>query len=120
MGQGSESQFCGGTNPACMGLLFKIQEHIKSMDEKQEALLYSHTEINKKLFVGNGVPPFSTRLDRLEQDKTRLNRHFVVIYTAVVGALAVIVFNALSGRVHIGGENSSSSYSTETRTNTRP
>jgi hypothetical protein len=44
-------------------------------------------EIHSRLFVGNGQPPISVRLDRIEREHQQAEKHRGVMWTAVVGVV---------------------------------
>ena len=81
--------------PSCIATLSAINQRLVSIDSRQEELHDGLKELNTKLFVGNGTPSFSTRVDRLEQKQSRRDTHFFVVYGAVITALAISVVGAI-------------------------
>lgn len=54
----------------------------------------THAKVDKiydKLFVDNGTPCVTTRLDRLERSFSFVKNSTFVIYTAIVGVIAWII-----------------------------
>ena len=72
-------------------------DQIRSANNEMKALL---TQINSRLFMGNGTPPFATRLDRLEQaaveSEKRAGRNRYLLMGLIVPVVARLLYDGVS------------------------
>ena len=91
--------------PQCAADLATISADLKSLNNFMKDFQLEHAKVhedikesmelyNKYLFVGNGVPPIATRIDRLENDKSgRDTRHtwYLGIVSLVLAGVVLFV-----------------------------
>ena len=82
---------------ACQRAVYDLGEDIQTIKAELSEIKATATiaaqaaeiakQIFDKLFVGNGLPPVMTRLDRIEQWMAACRKHIWVIYLAILGLL---------------------------------
>ena len=92
-----------GNQERAMGRLEKALEVVASNMKDENEKLHSYiTGIHKDIFVGNGKPSFSTRLDRLEQTGHSRQKHISLLWVTVISILATVfgeyVFNKIEAK----------------------
>ena len=65
-------------------------QSIEAVVETVKEIKVTVKEIHDRLFVGNGKPSFEVRVDRLEEKQKARNKHFLIIYTGLVGAFFLV------------------------------
>jgi len=114
-----------GNQERSMGRLEKALEVVASnMKEENEKLHLYITGIHKDIFVGNGKPSFSTRLDRLEQVGHSRQKHISLLWVTVISILATIfgeyVFNKIETKASATVTQSSTTTKSSTSTTGTP
>ena len=68
-----------------------IEQRLTGIESGQKELADSVQGINEKLFIGNGTPAMTIRLDRIEQVQERRKTNMILLWTTILGILVCIV-----------------------------
>jgi len=89
-----------GNQERAMGRLEKAIEVVVEDVKKENAKLYGFiSDVHSGVFVGNGKPSISTRLDRLEQRSDSRGKHVTLLWATVLGIVATILGEYITAKV---------------------
>src|ERR1035437_9905600 len=63
---------------------------VQTLSDSVHEIKATVDDIHKRLFVGNGEPSITIKIDRLEEKQKARNKHFVIVYTGLVGAFFLV------------------------------
>ena len=89
-----------GNQERAMGRLEKaIEVVVSDMKEENQKLASFITNVHKDIFVGNGKPSVTLRIDRLEQHHQTRGRHMALLWAAVIGVIATVAGEYIINRL---------------------
>jgi len=94
-----------GNAERATGRLEKALEVMASSVKEENEKLHTYiTGIHSDIFVGNGKPSLSTRLDRIEQSENKRSKHIQIIWVTIITIFATIgaewLFNRNANQSH--------------------